>query len=64
MFFFCLFQMNQTPIAIKEEDKKESPTVFKTIAPTTVATLKNNVHTNSHPPLQKNVPAFLNKLYR
>jgi hypothetical protein len=52
--------MNQTPIAIKEGDKKESPTVFKSIAPTTVSTLKNN----THPPLQKNVPAFLNKLYR
>ncbi|KAI8644941.1 hypothetical protein BD408DRAFT_412406 [Parasitella parasitica] len=57
--------MNQVPIAIKEEDIEETPKVFKSIAPSTaVAATKPQAATSSHaPPLQKNVPAFLNKLY-
>lgn len=58
--------MNQIPIAIKEEPQDETPKVYKSIAPSTaVTTTKPAAPSSSHaPPLQKNVPAFLNKLYR
>ncbi|CEP13062.1 hypothetical protein [Parasitella parasitica] len=60
--------MNQVPIAIKEEEKEETPKMFKSIAPSTaVTTTKSQTASSSSsshaPPLQKNVPAFLNKLY-
>lgn len=57
--------MNQIPIAIKEEDREDTSKVFKSIAPSTAVTTTKPQPASSHaPPLQKNVPAFLNKLYR
>lgn len=63
---FPLQNMNQIPIAIKEEAQDETPKMYKSIAPSTaVTTTKPAASSSSHaPPLQKNVPAFLNKLYR
>lgn len=49
--------MYQVPL--NETEKKAPKKQFKTIAPTTVATTTTHV-----PTLQKNVPPFLNKLYR
>ncbi|KAI7899739.1 uncharacterized protein BX663DRAFT_488969 [Cokeromyces recurvatus] len=55
--------MNKTPIAMKDGEKKEPAKVYKSIAPTTVATTNRSYNSSNTQPLQKNVPAFLNKLY-
>ncbi|KAI9470557.1 MAG: hypothetical protein EXX96DRAFT_622771 [Benjaminiella poitrasii] len=56
--------MSKTPIAIKEGERKEPSKVFKSIAPTTITTTNRPYNSSSSAqPLQKNVPAFLNKLY-
>lgn len=57
--------MSQIPIVKKEDtEKKEVPKVYKSIAPTTSANTKSHTSSSMNQPLQKNVPAFLNKLYR
>ncbi|KAI8979068.1 hypothetical protein BDF20DRAFT_867464 [Mycotypha africana] len=65
--------MSQLPSELREGHLKEATKVFKTIAPTTLTTTRAQntpvitaataATTTNTQPLQKNVPAFLNKLY-
>lgn len=51
--------MYQNTAPLKDIEKKIPAKQFKTIAPTVAATTSNTTPTS-----QKNIPPFLNKLYR
>ncbi|KAI8332167.1 hypothetical protein EDC96DRAFT_526698 [Choanephora cucurbitarum] len=54
--------MSQQPLTIRDATEKKEPTkVFKSIAPTAVTNTTKQLQNTQ--PLQKNVPAFLNKLF-